>query len=128
MEPWCKEGIQRTLRTGFLQWSYKDCNAEKIGSGASKVPVAPNLLDRQLAVFQASDTTCIWTMKADGCSMSNRLTKALALIFLQMAIWRLQAWGDLSSGSWQSVSNANGCQKLLLENQMKKSMIREVDC
>jgi transposase InsO family protein/transposase-like protein len=114
-----------------------------------KLPVAPNLLNRNFTVSMkdtvyCSDITYIWTRegwlylavvldlysrKVVGWSMSNRITKALVSNALQMAFWRRRpVTGLIFHSDRGSQYCSNSFRKLFRRNQIKSSMSRKGDC
>lgn len=114
-----------------------------------KLPVAPNLLNRNFTVSRkdtvyCSDITYIWTRegwlylaivldlysrKVIGWSMSNKITKGLVSNALQMAIWRRRpSPGLIFHSDRGSQYCSNSFRNLLRRNQMKSSMSRKGDC
>ena len=113
------------------------------------MPVAPNLLKREFAVVApdrvyCSDITYVWTKegwlylaivldlfsrRVVGWSMSNRITKELAINALKMSTWRRRPQRGLvfhSDRGSQYCSNA--FQKELKKHGMISSMSRKGDC
>jgi len=113
------------------------------------MPVAPNLLKREFAVtapdrVYCSDITYVWTKegwlylaivldlfsrRVVGWSMSNRITKELAINALKMSTWRRRPQRGLvfhSDRGSQYCSNA--FQKELKKHGMISSMSRKGDC
>lgn len=113
------------------------------------MPVAPNLLKREFAVtapdrVYCSDITYVWTKegwlylaivldlfsrRVVGWSMSNRITKELAINALKMSTWRRRPERGLvfhSDRGSQYCSNA--FQKELKKYGMISSMSRRGDC
>lgn len=114
-----------------------------------KLPVAPNLLERNFTVSRkdtvyCSDITYIWTKegwlylavvldlfsrKIVGWSMSSRITKSLVSNALQMAIWRRRPeTGLIFHSDRGSQYCSNSFRKLLYQNKMHSSMSRKGDC
>ena len=113
------------------------------------LPVAPNLLNRQFRVKEpdvvyCSDITYVWTAKGwlylaivldlfsrqiVGWSMSNRITRKLAMDALRMAIWRRRPRvGLIFHSDRGSQYCSNDFQKMLKKNRMLSSMSRKGDC
>lgn len=114
-----------------------------------KLPVAPNLLNRNFAVTTAdfaycSDITYIWTRegwlylavvldlysrKVVGWSMGRRITRDLVTNALKMAIWRRRpAAGLIFHSDRGSQYCSNSFQNLLRDNRIRSSMSRRGDC
>lgn len=114
-----------------------------------KLPVAPNVLDRNFAVSQpdtayCSDITYIWTTegwlylavvidlysrKVVGWSLKSRMTKDLVINALQMAIWRRgPSPGLIFHSDRGSQYCSNDFQQLLKDNRMISSMSRKGNC
>lgn len=114
-----------------------------------KLPVSPNLLDRQFTVSKpdrvyVSDITYIWTTEGwlylavildlfsrriVGWSLSNRITKKLVIDALRMAIWRRSPNPGLIFHSDRgSRYCSNDFQKMLNINGMTSSMSRKGNC
>jgi len=114
-----------------------------------KLPVAPNLLNRQFEVKEpdrvyVSDITYIWThegwlylavvldlfsRQVVGWSLSNRMSSKLIINALRMAIWRRQPLSGLifHSDRGQSYCSKN-FQKMLKIHGMISSMSRKGNC
>ena len=114
-----------------------------------KLPVAPNLLNRQFRVntpdcVYCGDITYIWTSKGwlylavvldlfsrqvVGWSMSNRITKKLVMNALNMAIWRRRpASGLIFHSDRGSQYCSNDFQRMLEKHNMLSSMSRKGNC
>jgi putative transposase len=114
-----------------------------------KLPVAPNVLDRNFVVSQpdaayCSDITYIWTTegwlylavvidlysrKVVGWSLKNRMTKELVINALQMAIWRRRpSPGLIFHSDRGSQYCSNDFQNFLRKYQMVSSMSRKGNC
>ncbi len=114
-----------------------------------KLPVAPNLLQRNFTVSKAdrvycSDITYIWTAegwlylaividlfsrKVVGWSLGKRMKKELVANAVQMAIWRRRPECDLIFHSDRGSQYCSRVfQKLLKKNRMRSSMSRKGDC
>jgi len=114
-----------------------------------KLPVAPNLLDRQFTVAEpdcvyVSDITYIWTTEGwlylavildlfsrqvVGWSLSNRITKKLVMDAFRMAIWRRRpTTGLIFHSDRGSQYCSNDFQKMLKINGVKSSMSRKGNC
>lgn len=114
-----------------------------------KLPVAPNVLNRNFVVSQpdvayCSDITYIWTTegwlylavvidlysrKIVGWSLKSRMTKDLVINALQMAIWRRRPLPGLIFHSDRgSQYCSNDFQRFLKENRMTSSMSRKGNC
>ncbi len=114
-----------------------------------KLPVAPNVLDRNFAVSlpdaaYCSDITYIWTTegwlylavvidlysrKIVGWSLKSRMTKDLIINALQMAIWRRRpSPGLLFHSDRGSQYCSNDFQQFLKANRMTSSMSRKGNC
>ena len=114
-----------------------------------KLPVAPNLLNRQFEVRRSdtvwcADITYLWTLqgwlylavvldlysrKIVGWAMSNRLTAPLVNEALSMAYWRRKSEKGLIHHSDRGSQYAgNDYQDLLEEYGMVCSMSRKGDC
>jgi transposase InsO family protein len=114
-----------------------------------KLPVAPNLLNRQFEAKRpdtvwCADITYLWTLqgwlylavvidlysrKIVGWAMSNRLTSPLVNEALSMAYWRRKPEKGLIHHSDRGSQYAgNDYQKLLEEYGMVCSMSRKSDC
>ena len=114
-----------------------------------KLPVSPNLLDREFDVTEpdrvwASDITYVWTTEGwlylavvldlfnrqvVGWSMSNRMSRKLVIDALQMALWRRQPVSGLIFHSDRgSQYCSDDFKKLLKKHGMCGSMSRKGDC
>ena len=114
-----------------------------------KLPVAPNLLNRQFEVKEAdkiyvSDITYIWThegwlylaviidlfsRRVVGWSLNSRISRDLVMNALRMAIFRRQPTPGLILHSDRgSQYCSNEFQKMLKTNQMISSMSRKGNC
>jgi len=114
-----------------------------------KLPVAPNLLNRQFEVGRpdtvwCADITYLWTIqgwlylavvldlysrKIVGWAMSNHLTSPLVKEALSMAYWRRKPEKGLIHHSDRGSQYAgDDCQKLLEQYGMVCSMSRKGDC
>jgi putative transposase len=114
-----------------------------------KLPVAPNLLNRQFGVNEpdsvyCGDITYIWTAKGwlylavvldlfsrqvVGWSMSTRITRKLVINALNMAIWRRRPGARLIFHSDRgSQYCSNDFQKMLQKHKMLSSMSRKGNC
>lgn len=114
-----------------------------------KLPVAPNLLNRQFDVKEpdrvyVSDITYIWThegwlylavvldlfsRQVVGWSLSSRMSRQLIINSLRMAIWRRQPLSSLIFHSDRgSQYCSNDFQKMLKSNGMISSMSRKGNC
>jgi len=114
-----------------------------------KLPVAPNLLQRQFAAKEpnrvwVSDITYIWTSEGwlylaavldlfsrqvVGWAMSNRINKKLVIDSLLMGIWRRRPESGLVFHTDRgSQYCSNDFQKVLKKHEMCSSMSRKGDC
>jgi transposase InsO family protein len=114
-----------------------------------KLPVAPNLLNRQFEVKEpdkvyVSDITYIWThegwlylaviidlfsRQVVGWSLNSRMSRNLIMNALRMAIWRRQPLPGLMLHSDRgSQYCSNEFQKMLKTHQMMSSMSRKGNC
>ena len=114
-----------------------------------KLPVAPNLLNRQFRVNEPDCVYCgyityVWTSKGwlylavvldlysrqvVGWSMSNRITRKLVMTALDMAIWRRRPGPGLIFHSDRgSQYCSKDFQKMLLKHRMLSSMSRKGNC
>ena len=113
------------------------------------LPVAPNILERDFTVPEpdrvyCSDITYIWTAEGwlylavildlfsrqiVGWSMNNRITKALVIDALRMAIWRRRPQAGLVFHTDRgSQYCSHDFQKSLKAHSMISSMSRKGDC
>ncbi|MBA3028481.1 MAG: IS3 family transposase, partial [Desulfobacteraceae bacterium] len=114
-----------------------------------KLPVAPNLLNRQFEVEEpdkvdVSDITYVWThegwlylaviidlfsRQVVGWSLDSRMSRNLIMNALRMAIWRRQPFPGLMLHSDRgSQYCSNEFQKMLKSNRMISSMSRKGNC
>lgn len=113
------------------------------------LPIAPNLLNRQFEVKEpdrvyVSDITYIWThegwlylavvldlfsRQVVGWSLGNRMTKALVMNALRMAIWLRRPVQDLIFHTDRgSQYCSNDFQEMLKTHKMLSSMSRKGNC